>query len=443
MLFTLATGTAPDRWDKARSRRAVVDVGRTKDAHRRRKRCPVCPDGSPRVRRRRKRVRGRIRRAAAGGEGRSPCRWSKASGEPAGSGLAQPTSASPAPAPSFTSLARSRHRRLEWRLRLIDRKGGVEPLKLPPGPYASPRVSPDGTRIAFGTDDGKEAIVWIYDLSGTSAMQRLTFGGNNRFPIWSSDGKRVAFQSDREGDLAIFWQSAVGGHRRTPHEARQGESHAPESWSPKADTAAVQHHEGVRRVVVDVLAAGQEGDAVRRRPLVVSHRRACFRPMDDGWPTRARNGARRRSTSSHSQPREPSISSSRKGRDSPHEVVWSPDGKELFYNPRAGGFEAVSVTTQPTFAFGNAVAVPRPFQLSSARRANDPTTSHQVASSLGLIPAGQTESGTAHGSADPGGPQLVRGAESARADAVARRHATFRGTSVLDRPKRNHTDRPL
>ena len=42
------------------------------------------------------------------------------------------------------------------------------------------------------------------------ARQRLTFGGNNRFPIWSSDGKRVAFQSDRDGDLAIFWQPADG-----------------------------------------------------------------------------------------------------------------------------------------------------------------------------------------------------------------------------------------
>ena len=42
---------------------------------------------------------------------------------------------------------------------LTDRKGGVERLKLPPGPYRGVRASPDGTRIAFGTDDGKEAII--------------------------------------------------------------------------------------------------------------------------------------------------------------------------------------------------------------------------------------------------------------------------------------------
>src|SRR5207237_6457728 len=70
-------------------------------------------------------------------------------------------------------------------LALIDRKGAIEPLKLQPGPYQMPRMSPDGKRIAFNTDDGKEAIVWTYDLSGSSTMQRLTSGGNNRFPIWT------------------------------------------------------------------------------------------------------------------------------------------------------------------------------------------------------------------------------------------------------------------
>jgi Tol biopolymer transport system component len=65
-------------------------------------------------------------------------------------------------------------------------------------------VSPDGTRIAFGAVDGTEATVSIYNLSGKSALRRVTFGGNNRFPIWASDGSHVAFQSDRDGDLAVF-----------------------------------------------------------------------------------------------------------------------------------------------------------------------------------------------------------------------------------------------
>ena len=94
----------------------------------------------------------------------------------------------------------------QWDLALTDPTGEVEPLELPPGGYEVPRVSPDGRRIAFGTDDGKEATVWIYELSGATTMKALTFGSNNRFPTWSSDSNRVAFQSDRDGDAAIFWQ---------------------------------------------------------------------------------------------------------------------------------------------------------------------------------------------------------------------------------------------
>jgi Tol biopolymer transport system component len=87
-------------------------------------------------------------------------------------------------------------------------------------------VSPDGTRIAFGIDDGKEAIIYTYELSGRTGMQRVTFGGNNRFPIWSRDSMRLAFQSDRDG--SIFWQSAVAGTAERLTKPEQGESHASE-----------------------------------------------------------------------------------------------------------------------------------------------------------------------------------------------------------------------
>ena len=73
--------------------------------------------------------------------------------------------------------------------------------------------------------------------------------------------------------------------------------------------------------------------------------------------------------------------------DQPHEAVWSPDGKELFYNPRAGGFEVVAVTTQPEFAFGNPTPLPRPFQLSppQSRRAYDVTPAGMF---VGLVAPG-------------------------------------------------------
>ena len=106
------------------------------------------------------------------------------------------------------------------------------PLKLPPADYVHPRVSPDGKVLAVGQNTGRESDIWTYDLSEQTEIRRLTFGGNNRFPVWSGDGRRVTFQSARDGDRAIFWQSADGasGAERLTKPA-QGEEHRPESWS--------------------------------------------------------------------------------------------------------------------------------------------------------------------------------------------------------------------
>src|SRR5262245_57292987 len=93
---------------------------------------------------------------------------------------------------------------------VVDRAGAVETLKLPSRPYEHPRVSPNGKQLAYHTDDGKEAIVWVYDLSGATSPRRLTSEGRNRFPVWSHDGQRIAFQSDRDGELAIYSQVANG-----------------------------------------------------------------------------------------------------------------------------------------------------------------------------------------------------------------------------------------
>ena len=108
-------------------------------------------------------------------------------------------------------------------LALMDRKGSVEPLKVPPRPYGFPRISPDGKRVAFGSEDGKEANIWIYELGGTIAPRQLTVGGANRYPVWSADGERVAFQSNREGDFGVFWQRADGAGTAERSQSRSRE----------------------------------------------------------------------------------------------------------------------------------------------------------------------------------------------------------------------------
>jgi Tol biopolymer transport system component len=109
----------------------------------------------------------------------------------------------------------------------------MELLKLSAAMYEFPRISPDGKQVAVGVNDDTAANVWIYELSGASSIRQLTFGGRNRFPIWSHDSRYVAFQSDREGDLGIFRQRADGSQqadRLTKPE--HGTSHVPNAWSP-------------------------------------------------------------------------------------------------------------------------------------------------------------------------------------------------------------------
>ena len=63
-----------------------------------------------------------------------------------------------------------------------DRAGAITRLPLAPAPYYWVRASRDGSQLAIATDDGKEAIVWIYQLGATTAMRRLTHRGTEPVP---------------------------------------------------------------------------------------------------------------------------------------------------------------------------------------------------------------------------------------------------------------------
>ncbi len=91
----------------------------------------------------------------------------------------------------------------------FDREGHEERMNLPPRAYLSLRFSPDGQRVALDIRD-QENDIWIWDVS-RRALARLTTGSFiEQNPIWTPDGRRIAFSSTRLGATNLYWQAADG-----------------------------------------------------------------------------------------------------------------------------------------------------------------------------------------------------------------------------------------
>ena len=124
------------------------------------------------------------------------------------------------------SLGRSL-RTLLW----IDRHGKEEPLAIEAARYNYPRVSPDGTRVALERFTAGNRDIWILDLKRLTQI-RLTDGPTeDMLPMWSPDGQRVWFSSNRTGDFDIYSQAADGASAPNV-EFSSPEFQAAQSFSP-------------------------------------------------------------------------------------------------------------------------------------------------------------------------------------------------------------------
>lgn len=91
----------------------------------------------------------------------------------------------------------------------VDRTGRETPLGALPRSYEDLSLSPDGKQLALTLIGEQLWNVWIYDLEHET-LNRLTFEGDNRDPIWSADGKRVIYFSFRNGHKSLYWKPVTG-----------------------------------------------------------------------------------------------------------------------------------------------------------------------------------------------------------------------------------------
>jgi eukaryotic-like serine/threonine-protein kinase len=293
-------------------------------------------------------------------------------------------------------------------LAVADRAGTVTPIPLPPGPYDYVRSSRDGSRLAIGSDDGRDAIVWIYEVAGKNAMRRLTFVGKNHYPVWSPDGRRVAFQSDREGDHGLFVQNADGtGALERLTTAEEGDEHVPESWSPDGRYLLFSVRRSTR-FSLQVLSIDDKKAVPFGGVESVTPISAVFSP-DGRWVAYVSSEGPSKSSSRgvyiqsfpatdarYQVPKQPGSID--------YHPVWAPDGTELFYVPSASSRQlaAVRVSTQPAPTFGNPVNVPATVHADtpgSQMRAYDMLPDGRL---VGLIAATEAQSSGAR----PSSPEL-------------------------------------
>jgi serine/threonine-protein kinase len=247
----------------------------------------------------------------------------------------------------------------------VDRSGRATLASESRAAYSHPRLSRDGRKVAVAIESDTGSDIWVIDLDRGSRT-RLTNGGLNRYPIWSSDGQRITFQSARSGTVSLYSRGSDGSGDPTalirtsadqsalsrslagllpgsmPHFTTTN-PHVPMSWS--SDGANLAFDERKPSAERDIWVLSKEGDP---SPFLVT-------PFDESVPSFSPDGKWLAYVSDETGQNEVYVQPfpgpgarwpiSTEGGSEP---AWSSDGKELFYRK---GDVLVSVTIVPGAEF--------------------------------------------------------------------------------------------
>jgi serine/threonine protein kinase len=244
--------------------------------------------------------------------------------------------------------------RLTW----FDRAGNSLGLVGVEGDYPDFRLSPNGDTLAMTLVDPKawRPDIWLIDLKrGGPSRFTLTFGSTlNAAPVWSPDGARIVFRTNRNGMTELYEKSAGGGGNETPVLTNETQLAAGigssnlvcSDWSPDG------------RYIMGSLPQPASGDDLWLTPLSGDKKPFKFlgSPGDQLHGNFSPDGRLVAYSSNESGRFQVYVQtfplSDRKwpvSTDGGYEPRWRADGREIYYLSEDRKLMAVSVGTAPAF----------------------------------------------------------------------------------------------
>ena len=218
----------------------------------------------------------------------------------------------------------------------MDREGNFTPLRKTVSHYSDLAFSPDGKRLAV-TDgsyfSGDKADIWIDDLERDS-LTRLTFNGASRYPFWTPDGQRIVYASLDNGVLNLWWTRAdgSGGPQRL---TESSVDRFPGSWRPDGKILAFFQRTESNNDILTLPIEGDEksgwkpGQAVPFANSRFQEILPAFSP-DGRWLAYTSDESGRLEV--YVRPFPGPGGKWQVSTGGGLKPMWSPNGKELFYN---------------------------------------------------------------------------------------------------------------
>jgi eukaryotic-like serine/threonine-protein kinase len=242
----------------------------------------------------------------------------------------------------------------------LDREGRETTLPLPEAIYSHPRLSPDGRKLALGKCEGASCKLFLYDLDRRVLSPLTPEPGRFFNPVWSPDGRRIAYSGFSVGAPAAYVKNADGsGQPERLTNARTESRDAaefPDSWSPDGRTlmyCGVTNMAAARKgapPTIDIWLVTLDGKLQGRRWFESPYRElaAAFSP-DGRWIAYTSNESGRLEV--YVRPFPGPGGRTKISTDGGTEALWARGGRELLYR-QGNEFLSVEIRAEPELTVG-------------------------------------------------------------------------------------------